>query len=216
MGPIDLPRDIWSMAYVVVEMCTGNIQWKDMQMQQIMRTVCDHRHAPDVPDTAPAADMLCRCFAFDKAQLPTGGQMVSSMRQMHIAAAMRGPAEGARILSERQCEELRAENDQLRVNLRQVTDAQAGLELRLRGQYDREKHALEQQVESLHVQLQGIGQRHSGKYKDAVGTGTCTDCPAGKYREKMKKYGGDRAHMTLTAISIWCKCWSVRRSRGCL
>jgi hypothetical protein len=50
---------------------------------------------------------------------------------------MRGPAEGARLLSERQCGELRAENDQLRVNLRQVTDAQAGLELRLRG-YERE------------------------------------------------------------------------------
>ena len=68
-----------------------------------------------------------------------------------------------------------------------LTDAQAGLELRLRGQYEREKHALEQQVESLRVQLQGIGQRRSGKYKDDVGTGTCTDCPAGKYRERRSR-----------------------------
>ena len=85
LGPINLPRDIWSMAYVVVEMCTGNIPWKDMQMQQIMRTVCDHRRVPDVPDAAPAADMLRRCFAFEKAWRPTAGQMVSSMRQMHSA-----------------------------------------------------------------------------------------------------------------------------------
>ena len=68
-----------------------------------------------------------------------------------------------------------------------MTDAQAGLELRLRGQYDREKHALEQQVESLRVQLQGIGQSRSGKYKDAVGTGTYTDCPACKYRERRRR-----------------------------
>ena len=162
LGPTDSPRDIWSMACVVAEMCTGNIPWKDMQMQQIMRAVCDHRRVPDVPDAAPAADMLRRCFAFDKARRPTAGEMVSSMRQMHSAAAMRGPAEGSRILSERQCEELRAENDQLRVNLQQVTDAQAGLELRLRGQHEREKRTLEQQVESLRVQLEGSGQRRSG------------------------------------------------------
>ena len=152
LGPTDSPRDIWSMACVVAEMCTGNIPWKDMQMQQIMRAVCDHRRVPDVPDAAPV----------DKARRPTAGEMVSSMRQMHSAAAMRGPAEGSRILSERQCEELRAENDQLRVNLQQVTDAQAGLELRLRGQHEREKRTLEQQVESLRVQLEGIGQRRSG------------------------------------------------------
>jgi serine/threonine protein kinase len=85
LGPIDSPRDIWSRACVVVEMCTVNIPWKDMQMQQIMRTVCEHRRVPDVPDAAPAADMLRRCFAFEKAWRPTAGQMVSSMRQMHSA-----------------------------------------------------------------------------------------------------------------------------------
>jgi serine/threonine protein kinase len=78
LGPIDSPRDIWSMACVVVEMFTGNTPWKDMQMQQIMRTVCDHRRVPDVPDAAPAANMLRRCFEFEKARRPTAGQMVSS------------------------------------------------------------------------------------------------------------------------------------------
>jgi serine/threonine protein kinase len=62
--------DMWALACVIVEMRTGQRPWADMQMQQISRAVCDQRRTPQVPDDAPAAALLRRCFV----RRPTPGK----------------------------------------------------------------------------------------------------------------------------------------------
>ena len=76
VGP---PADVWSMGCVVLEMFSGAQPWGTMQIQQIMMAVGVRKRAPDVPDGAPAAVMLRRCFASDPAQRPTAGEMAEAL-----------------------------------------------------------------------------------------------------------------------------------------
>jgi hypothetical protein len=71
--------DVWALACVVVEMCTGVMPWADLQMQQIICAVCVERDAPVVPDHAPAADVLRRCFAFEPANRPTAAELSAAL-----------------------------------------------------------------------------------------------------------------------------------------
>ena len=159
------PQDIWSMACVFVEMHTRTPPWKDMQMQHIMRAVLDRR-VPAVPDSAPAADMVRRCFAYAPAQRPTAKDMVASFA--NACSSRAAPVEAAP-----RCEKLRWEVARLQNDLRQqeeitqqVTAAHECLEGELRAKdrekqalherlagelraKDREKQALERQVEAL-------------------------------------------------------------------
>jgi hypothetical protein len=71
--------DVWSLACVVVEMCTGVMPFAGMQMAQIMRAVCDRHVVPDVPDHAPAAAVIRRCFAFEPAARPTVAELAAAL-----------------------------------------------------------------------------------------------------------------------------------------
>jgi hypothetical protein len=71
--------DVWSLACVVVEMCTGVMPFAGMQMAQIMRAVCDRHVVPDVPDHAPAAAVIRRCFAFEPAGRPTVAELAAAL-----------------------------------------------------------------------------------------------------------------------------------------
>ena len=74
-GPVGPAIDVWGLACVITEMHTLKAPWKGVQMQRIMRAVCDERRAPEVPDAAPAATMLRRCFAFAPAERPSHGRI---------------------------------------------------------------------------------------------------------------------------------------------
>jgi hypothetical protein len=71
--------DVWSLACVVVEMCTGAMPWTGLQMQQIYVAVCVERDVPDVPDHAPAAAVIRRCFAFEPAARPTATELAAAL-----------------------------------------------------------------------------------------------------------------------------------------
>ena len=51
--------------------------WADMLMQQIMMAVAVQFRVPTVPEGAPAADVLGRCFAKLPRDRPTAEQLVS-------------------------------------------------------------------------------------------------------------------------------------------
>jgi len=67
--------DVWALACVIVEMRTGQRPWADMQMQQISRAVCDQQRTPQVPEDAPAAALLRRCFERRPTQRPTAADL---------------------------------------------------------------------------------------------------------------------------------------------
>ena len=67
--------DIWALACVIIEMHTGRRPWSGMQMQQISRAVCDRQRTPSVPEDAPAAPELRRCFEYRPTQRPTAEEL---------------------------------------------------------------------------------------------------------------------------------------------
>jgi serine/threonine protein kinase len=70
--------DIWAMACLIVEMCTRAPPWAGLQMQQITVAVFYEREAPAVPDHAPEAALVRRCFAFDPKERPTAAELVAA------------------------------------------------------------------------------------------------------------------------------------------
>ena len=48
-------------------------------MQQIIKAVCIEKRVPDVPDSAPAAALLRRCFAFAPGQRPTSAEVAKAL-----------------------------------------------------------------------------------------------------------------------------------------
>lgn len=84
---IGVEVDVWSMACVVVEMCTGEMPWCALRMQQITRAVCDHRRIPDVPHDAPMAELVRQCFAFNPADRPTAAEMAAALEPARIPEA---------------------------------------------------------------------------------------------------------------------------------
>ena len=49
-------------------------------MMQIMMKVVMQRRAPDVPEDAPQAALLRRCFAYDAAERPSAAAASAAMR----------------------------------------------------------------------------------------------------------------------------------------
>ena len=84
-GGIGPATDVWSMACVMVEMVTGFMPWKSMQMQQIMMTVTVRKRAPDVPDSAPAANLLRSCFAYAASERPTAADLEQALAPAAVA-----------------------------------------------------------------------------------------------------------------------------------
>jgi serine/threonine protein kinase len=70
--------DVWALACVIGEMRTGQRPWADMQMQQIMMAVCVQQRTPQVPQDAPAAALLRRCFERSPTQRPTAANLADA------------------------------------------------------------------------------------------------------------------------------------------
>jgi len=173
-GAVGRPVDIWAMACVVVEMHSGQMPWAGMRMEQIITAVRIDKRAPAVPERAPAAELLRRCFATAAADRPSAAEMMEPF----------APAPAASQLEQR-CEELQSENHRLEHELKeqqeitqQMITAQLRLEQRiaesktaaeqreqqlrstfdaekqqLRSTFDMEKEVLQQRVRSLEEQL---------------------------------------------------------------
>ena len=78
-GSVGPPVDVWAMVCVVLELHTLKMPWGGMQMQQIIKAVCVEKRVPDVPDSAPAAAFLRRCFAFAPGQRPTSAEVAKAL-----------------------------------------------------------------------------------------------------------------------------------------
>jgi len=59
-----------------------------MDFQEIIFTVPARKHAPDVPDSAPASNLLHSYFIFDaESQRPTAADMEQALAHVAMAAA---------------------------------------------------------------------------------------------------------------------------------
>ena len=77
-GGIGPHTDVWALGCVIVEMLTGKMPWEGMPMQQIMMAVAVQFRVPTVPEGAPAADVLGRCFAKLPRDRPTADQLAEA------------------------------------------------------------------------------------------------------------------------------------------
>ena len=78
-GSVGPPVDVWAMVCVVLELHTLKMPWGGMQMQQIIKAVCIEKRVPDVPDSAPAAALLRRCFAFAPGKRPSAAEIAAAL-----------------------------------------------------------------------------------------------------------------------------------------
>ena len=106
-GSVGPPVDVWAMVCVVLELHTLKMPWGGMQMQQIIKAVCIEKRVPDVPDSAPAAALLRRCFAFAPGQRPTSAEVAKALAddpasKGTLATRQRAAKEQAAKLSELQ------------------------------------------------------------------------------------------------------------------
>jgi len=79
LGGIGQAADVWSLACVLVELLVGTAPWAGMQMIQISRAVVDRKRTPDVPEGAPAAAMIRRCFAYLAAERPSASELAEAL-----------------------------------------------------------------------------------------------------------------------------------------
>ena len=100
--------DVWSMGCVMVEMLTGVAPWLGMQWQQIAMAVTEHRRAPDVPEGAPEAALLRRCFSHNPAGRPEAKQMEQALRVVPPAVGGGGEAAAAAARAEAEAEAAKA------------------------------------------------------------------------------------------------------------
>ena len=66
---------------------TRIIPWKPMDFQEIIFTVPARKHAPDVPDSTLASNLLHSYFIFDASQRPTAADMEQALAPVAMAAA---------------------------------------------------------------------------------------------------------------------------------
>merc|ERR1719183_998776 len=95
--PVGPAIDVWGLACVITEMHTLKAPWEGVQMQRIMRAVCDERRVPEVPDAAPAATMLRQCFAYTPAARPSPGQMFEAFVDLQESGQREAQGEAARL-----------------------------------------------------------------------------------------------------------------------
>jgi serine/threonine protein kinase len=78
--------DVWAGACCIVQMLTGNIPFKGLQMAQIMRKVSlkqespPEASSPDVPDNIKA--ILVKCFQYDPRIRPTAKEVVLELEKL--------------------------------------------------------------------------------------------------------------------------------------
>jgi len=157
-GAVGRPVDIWAMACVDVEMHSGLMPWAGMRMEQIITAVHIDKRAPAVPETAPAAKLLRRCFATAPADRPSAAEMMAPF----------GPAPATSQLEQRcaqleqRCEKLQSENHTLEHELKeqqeitqQMTTAQSRFEQRIA----ESKTAAEQREQQLRSTFDAEKQR---------------------------------------------------------
>jgi hypothetical protein len=77
--PFGIEVDVWSMGCLIVEMCTGKPPWAELNMQQIITAVVVRKRVPDVPDFAPAAETVRKCFAFGPKERPTASELADAL-----------------------------------------------------------------------------------------------------------------------------------------
>jgi len=85
-GGIGPHTDVWALGCVIVEMLTGKMPWEGMPMQQIMMAVAMQFRVPTVPEGAPAADVLGRCFAKLPRDRPTAKQLAEAFALAAVPA----------------------------------------------------------------------------------------------------------------------------------
>jgi serine/threonine protein kinase len=77
--PFGIEVDVWSMGCLILEMCTGKPPWAELNMQQIITAVVVRKRVPDVPDSAPAAETVRKCFAFGPRERPTASELADAL-----------------------------------------------------------------------------------------------------------------------------------------
>jgi serine/threonine protein kinase len=77
--PFGTEVDVWSMGCLILEMCTGKPPWAELNMQQIITAVVVRKRVPDVPDSAPAAETVRKCFAFGPKERPTASELADAL-----------------------------------------------------------------------------------------------------------------------------------------
>ena len=124
-------------------MHTGQRPWADMQMQQISRAVCDQQRTPQVPEDAPAAALLRRCFERRPTQRPTAANLADA-----FASDVREGVEGPSPTRARRLADLEAITEEVtRVNSR-LTQDNARLQREV-GDLRRQESALQGNVRQL-------------------------------------------------------------------
>ena len=78
-GGVGSRSDVWAVACVITEMLTGVRPWAGLPMQQIMTAVVVRGRVPDVPENAPAAAVLRRCFARTPSDRPSAAELADAL-----------------------------------------------------------------------------------------------------------------------------------------
>jgi serine/threonine protein kinase len=149
--------DVWGLACVIVEMHTGQRPWADMQMQQISRAVCDQQRTPQVPEDAPAAALLRRCFERRPTQRPTAANLADA-----FAGDVREGVEGPSPTLPRRLADQEAITEEVtRVNSRLTQDnARLQREVEALGDVRRQERALQGNVQQLTQENARLAQQH--------------------------------------------------------
>ena len=103
-GSVGPPVDVWAMACVVLELHTRSTPWDGMRVEQIITAVRVDKRVPEVPDSAPAAALLRRCFAFAPGERPSAAEVAQALAD---DAASREAAARRQRAAEEQAEKLR-------------------------------------------------------------------------------------------------------------
>ena len=75
LGEIGRGSDVWSLGCVLGQLFGAPMPFAGNNMMQIMMKVVMQRRAPDVPEDAPQAALLRRCFAYAAADRPSAAEL---------------------------------------------------------------------------------------------------------------------------------------------